>query len=193
MTLIKFKFNIPNTSITPHTECTRGDFKCDNGICIPSIWLCDGQDDCKVSSETPPVENNTEINYIQDNSDERNCGFNLNSPSTSNTNSIASLFHSFTNGGNSLAAMASAPQAVYVPPPPPAAVAPPPPPPQPVMMVAPQPPRQQIAQRRVQPAPPPSLPAAHFTYPAYAYYQRPPFTPFGNFYRQHNTVYRYRL
>lgn len=41
------------------TECTQGDFKCDNGICIPGIWVCDGQDDCK------------------DNSDERSCSASL--------------------------------------------------------------------------------------------------------------------
>lgn len=39
--------------------CQYGDFQCDNGICIPRLWRCDGQNDCKDG---------------KDGSDERECG-----------------------------------------------------------------------------------------------------------------------
>lgn len=39
------------------TECTQGDFKCDNGICIPGSWVCDGGDDCKDNSDEKACSN----------------------------------------------------------------------------------------------------------------------------------------
>ncbi|KAF6733413.1 Very low-density lipoprotein receptor [Oryzias melastigma] len=37
------------------SECETGQFQCNNGRCIPSLWRCDDDDDCS------------------DNSDEENC------------------------------------------------------------------------------------------------------------------------
>ena len=31
--------------------CTKDDFKCDNGECVPSEWICDGECDCSDESD----------------------------------------------------------------------------------------------------------------------------------------------
>lgn len=31
--------------------CPYGDYQCGNGICIPRLWRCDGQNDCKDNIE----------------------------------------------------------------------------------------------------------------------------------------------
>lgn len=32
-------------------DCSENDFKCDNGICVPKLWRCDHQFDCKDGSD----------------------------------------------------------------------------------------------------------------------------------------------
>lgn len=34
-------------------ECSRDEFKCDNGACINSDFYCDGQTDCLDNSDEP--------------------------------------------------------------------------------------------------------------------------------------------
>ena len=48
-------FHISSDHKTCLSNCTTGQFKCDNNKCIPSAWRCDDQKDCG------------------DNSDEKNC------------------------------------------------------------------------------------------------------------------------
>lgn len=43
------------TGTRTEPECEAGQFQCNNGRCIPTLWICDDDDDCS------------------DNSDEENC------------------------------------------------------------------------------------------------------------------------
>ena len=97
----KYTLQTENQTTQTHPECTQGDFKCDSGICIPGIWLCDGQDDCK------------------DGSDERACSNSQQQQQTSSSSSLSASSRSsegsISSGSNSLNALSSAPNPVIIP------------------------------------------------------------------------------
>ena len=35
----------------PEATCDEGYFQCNNGACIPGVWVCDNDDDCKDNSD----------------------------------------------------------------------------------------------------------------------------------------------
>jgi len=37
--------HLPSIAETP-TSCTEDQFMCDNGLCIPNFYVCDGETDC---------------------------------------------------------------------------------------------------------------------------------------------------
>lgn len=47
-------FHLANDGKTCLDNCTNSDFICDNNLCIPRVWRCDGDDDCGDGSDEPP-------------------------------------------------------------------------------------------------------------------------------------------
>jgi len=45
-----------------NTTCKVGEFKCDDGICIPFNWVCNGREDCPDRSDENPSQCNAVSN-----------------------------------------------------------------------------------------------------------------------------------